>query len=106
MKEVLKSVLTQIKNAIWIPNISKDELLDVLAYPILAAQLWCLNLVIYVSVIITGTVFAFLLGGQMVSLQMLSDFTRAYFYDGVFIFEAWRIHLLFYIFCLLLTFRD
>ena len=73
---------------------------------IIAAQLWFITLSLYFSVIFT-TSFLFILTGREDFLNSISDFTIAYFYDGMFLgFIAWRIHLAIYFFCLLLTFND
>ncbi len=103
MINYLKVVYNAVKTAFYIPEISKEDLLITLNYPLIALKLWCLNLVLYLSVIITGTVFTFLLGGGKLHYW---EFTRAYFYDGYALnFIAWRIHTVVYGICLLISFK-
>lgn len=105
MKETFIKVLKDIYDASPISFIVR-KLPDVASYLILAAQLWCINLSYYFSIILI-TVFLWILTGTNGLSDCILDFTRAYFYDGTLLdISAWRIHLTMYLFCLLMTFND
>ena len=67
-------------------------------------KLYSLALVPYISLIVTGLMFMLLTGTG--NLYGFVDFTRAYFYDGWFLFTAWRIHLTIFIFCVIICINE
>lgn len=67
-------------------------------------KLFSLILVPYFAVIITGLVFMLLIGEGI--LYGVLNFTRAYFYDGVFLFTAWRVHLVIFIICIFICINE
>lgn len=104
MKQLFKSMLITMKQVIWIPIVDLEILLDLGTRLIVAAHLWCIVLVPYLTLMFVIFIFSLLFGKLPHGLW---DFTRAYFYDGTWLyFTAWRIHLVIYIFCLIETFRD
>ena len=104
MKQLFKSILLTLKEALWIPMVSLAAIVDIGTRLFVAAHLWCIVLVPYLTMMFVTLILSLLFG---VLPHGLWDFTRAYFYDGTwFYFTAWRIHIVIYIMCLIETFRD
>jgi len=105
MKELLKSMWNALKTVLFIPQISKEDLLITLYYPILAFKLWCLNLALFFSFFIVLLLFVFL-SGEWQYLTKTDDFIRFYFYDEYLLnFPMWKLHVVLYFCCLLIAFR-
>lgn len=67
-------------------------------------RLYSFVLIPYITIILFGLMFMLLTGTGY--LYGIVDFTRAYFYDGYFIFITWRIHLVFFISCVLSSINE
>lgn len=105
MKELILKILKDIYLASPLVTIVRI-LPDVITHLVLAAQLWLINLSLYLSIVASAIILSILVG-RLDFLEYVLDFTRAYFYDGTFFnLVAWRIHLTIYLICLLLTFND
>jgi len=105
MKELLKPMWNSLKTVLFIPQISKEDLLLGLYYPILAFKLWCLNLAFPLLGIGILFVFSFLLA-KWDLLTVVGDGLTSYFYSGYLLsFPAWKCHIVLYFCCLLMSFN-
>lgn len=95
MKELFKNMFS-----IWF-ELPYKEIGNILFWSL---RLYSLALIPYIAGIITGLMFMLLTGTG--NLYGLLDFTRAYFYDGYFLFTTWRIHLVFFIFCVVVCINE
>lgn len=95
MKKILLTVLDPYTDLPW------KSMGNVLIWSL---RLYSLVLAPYLAVIVTGLVFMVLTG--IGDFYGLIDFTRAYFYDGYFLFTAWRIHLVIFIFCIVININE
>jgi hypothetical protein len=83
-----------------------DALPEISTHLLIALQMWCIVFSVYLTAVILS-IFLFILKGDLDVFNILWDFTKCFFYNGTFLeVIAWRIHLAFYFFCLLLTFTD
>jgi hypothetical protein len=105
----MKEVTLRILNLCWDNSPLKiiySSLPNILHRLIIAFQLWCLNLSLYFTMLVTVLFFCILTGeGGFITGSL--EFTKAYFYNGYFLgFLAWRIHLSYFLFCILTTIRE
>ena len=65
-----------------------------------ALHTYCLIVVPFILISLIGLIFSFLMGAELFNIL---EFGRDYFYDGKLLnlLIAWRIHLLWFIVCLL-----
>lgn len=95
IKEILSVIIEPYVTLPW------KSIGDVLLWSL---KLYSLVLIPYITIILIGLLFMLLTGTG--NLYGIVDFTRIYFYDGYFIFITWRIHLVFFICCLLASINE
>lgn len=72
-----------------------------------SCKLYLLILAPFLTIVLTVALFSILFGGFMDAVLCLPDFTRAYFYDGQFLdFIAWRVHLNWFVVCVLICINE
>lgn len=95
MKKLLSIIIEPYKDIPW------KKVLDVIIWSL---KLFSIVLVPYLTFIIVSLFLMLLTGrGELYSLLV---FTRSYFYDGYFVFTAWRIHLSLFILCIIFIIRE
>ena len=74
---------------------------------LLSCRLYLLILVPYLAMIFTAILLSILLGGFLNVIDNIPSFTIAYFYNGeVLNFVAWRVHLTWFIVCVLICINE
>lgn len=95
LKKILLTVLVPYITLPW------KEVGNVLIWSL---KLYIFILIPYFAAIVTGLLLMLLTGDG--NLYGIPHFTRAYFYDGHFIFTAWRIHLTYFIVCVFIVINE
>lgn len=96
MKEILKNTFRM-----WF-ELPYKEMFNIISW---SCKLYCLVFAPYLAAVIMGLFVSILFGGDF--MYGVWDFTTAYFYDGqVLDLIAWRVHLTWFVICILLSINE